>query len=213
MTTHKLTIAFEAPLHHGSGFGISGLIDRAILRDTAGFPYLAGSAIKGKLRHAALRVLLSRDEPACHTADAKAICAGSKPCRLCLLFGSPRRQGAAIFGDAGIAGHHEGLMGALATLPHPAGIFRDSMVRARTAIDRKMGTARPGLLFSTEVLPGSLVFESAIHLNADDANREASLKLLREACRVVTHFGADGARGLGRCSLSLGTPAENEAAH
>ena len=38
MTERVLEIRFEVSLHHGSGLGIAGLIDRAVLRD-ASTPY------------------------------------------------------------------------------------------------------------------------------------------------------------------------------
>jgi CRISPR/Cas system CMR subunit Cmr4 (Cas7 group RAMP superfamily) len=195
MTSHSLTITFNSSLHHGSGFGLSGLIDRAVLRDGAGIPYLAGSAIKGKLRHASLRVLLSETKPVCHTGDGNPGCAGTGVCALCLLFGSPRREGSLFFTDAYPAGDTARLIEELTHLPRLGGLHRDSTTRARTSIDRKLGTVRPRLLFSTEVLPEFLVFESEIH-----GNMGPHLELLFKACRVVTNFGADGARGLASIS-------------
>ena len=203
MTTHTLTITLNSALHHGSGFGLNGLVDRAVLRDTSGVPYLAGSALKGKLRHSALRVLLAEGKPACHTGDGATWCAEPNNCELCLLFGSPRREGSLFFTDAYPIGETGKLLTELARLPRAGSLHRDSMTRARTSIDRKLGTVRPRLLFSTEVLPEFLVFEAKIH-----GNMGPHLDLLRKACRVVTHFGADGARGLGECALAI----EQEAA-
>jgi CRISPR/Cas system CSM-associated protein Csm3 (group 7 of RAMP superfamily) len=199
MRCHRITIRFESGLHHGSGFGLSGLVDRAVLRDGRGVPYLAASAIKGKLRHATLRVVLSEGEPACQTADGGTWCAETEVCAICTLFGSPRREGGLFFTDAYPSGETGKLLEELEQLPRVAGLHRDSMVRARSSIDRKLGTARARLLYSTEVLPEFLVFEGRIC-----GVIQSHLELLRKASRVITHFGADGARGLGRCALEIG---------
>jgi CRISPR/Cas system CMR subunit Cmr4 (Cas7 group RAMP superfamily) len=97
MKSRQLEISFHCSFHHGNGFGIAGLIDRAVLRDSYGMPYLAGSAIKGKFRHAALRLLLSQGQQACEYGDSPRGCA---PCPLCRMFGSRLRRGALIFSDA-----------------------------------------------------------------------------------------------------------------
>lgn len=199
MTFHKLTINFTSALHHGSGYGISGLVDRAVLRDARGVPYLAASAIKGKLRHATLRVLLADGQRVCLSGDGDDWCPESAACALCVLFGSPRRQGALFFGDAYPAGDAGKLMEELNQLPRLGGLYRDSVTRARTSIDRKLGTVRPGLLFSTEALPGCVAFEASL-----SGNFGAYLELLQRACRLVTHFGADSSRGLGECVFSIG---------
>jgi CRISPR/Cas system CMR subunit Cmr6 (Cas7 group RAMP superfamily) len=95
----KLQIEFSSASHHGSGHGLAGLIDRTLLRDHNGNPFLAGSAIKGKLRHAALQLLSSGipegAAPPCGTPP----CEGD-PCLTCLIFGSAWRQGSLVFGDA-----------------------------------------------------------------------------------------------------------------
>ena len=94
----KLIIELKTALHHGSGFGLAGIVDRAVLRDHRGMPYLAGSALKGKLRYAAHRYLLASKVGAC--GPPKPWCETEKGCLFCEIFGSPRRQGKAVFEDA-----------------------------------------------------------------------------------------------------------------
>jgi len=199
MTGRILTVRFESALHHGSGFGLSGLVDRAVLRDGKDVPYLAGSAIKGKLRHATLRVLLSEGQSACRTGDTGVWCEEPNVCGLCELFGSPRHTGDLLFTDAYPEEETKRLLQELARLPRMNGLHRDSAIRARSSIGRKVGTTREGFLYSTEVLPEHIHFESRIW--GDIGSR---LELLRKACRVVTHFGSDSARGLGRCTMEVG---------
>ena len=198
MISPTLKIALLSGLHHGSGFGLSGLVDRAVLRDSDGIPYFAASAIKGKLRHNALRVLLSGGSPACHTGDGPSWCDDAAPCCLCSAFGSPRLEGALLFCDAYPFGETSQLLAELAELSHASSLYRDSSIRARTSIDRKLGTARPRLLYTTEVLPEFLVFTARIH-----GDVMPHLSLLQKACTLTTHIGADGARGLGRCKIQL----------
>lgn len=199
MKNRGLRIAMEAGLHHGSGFGIAGIVDRAVLRDRRGVPYLAGSAIKGRLRHASLRVILAEDGNACYTGDATDWCEPSQPCHLCLLFGSPRQKGTLIFGDAYPADGRDVFWEQLNNLRSPGGLHPETELRSRTAINRVTRTARAEGLFVTEVLPDFLVFEGKIFGTLERETRS----LLEKACRVVTSFGADSARGLGRCHLTL----------
>lgn len=195
-----LRIEFEDACHHGSGFGKAGCADRTVLRDGAGMPYLAGSAIKGRLRHAAVRVLLARKAgKVCQYGDAKGACTGEEPCPVCRLFGSPVRAGGLRFGDAYPTGDVELVLRSIQQAGRGAGLPGDSTVRTSTAVDRRRGVVKEQLLFSTETLPAGLVFEGAVS-GEMEAEEE---RLLREACRVLTHFGADGARGLGRCTWKL----------
>jgi len=198
LKSRLLRIEMESSLHHGSGFGLSGIVDRAVLRDIRGVPYLAGSSIKGRLRHAALRVLLAEGQSACHTGDRADWCNMARPCPLCRVFGSPRRKGALIFCDAYPADGMEVLLEEMAKLPKPSGLYRDTQLRARTAIDRELRTVRPQALFTTEVLPDYFVFEGRLLGPLQDDR-----PLLEKACLVITHFGADAARGLGQCKFKL----------
>src|SRR5689334_21675621 len=97
--TLKLSIEFTAAVHHGSGFGLAGVVDRAALRDRQGIPYLTGSAIKGKFRWAALRILRSLGKLACGPPERET-CKAAPWCGLCRVFGSPMKPGGAIFADA-----------------------------------------------------------------------------------------------------------------
>jgi len=197
----KLTIEFETALHHGSGFGLAGIVDRAVLRDESGMPYLAGSALKGKFRHAAARVLLGTGGRVCgpwSESDAP-WCAPPSSCLLCEIFGSPRRSGAASFEDAYpempeqaiLRGHNQTSLSKV--------FWGGSDVRSTTAMDRCLRKARPEHLFSTETV--SRLVRFAAHVRGDFSAEQA--RLLHEAAKLIGHFGADSARGLGACSCRL----------
>jgi CRISPR/Cas system CSM-associated protein Csm3 (group 7 of RAMP superfamily) len=175
---------------------MAGLVDRCVLRDGDGLPYLAGSALKGKFRHAVLRIRLARSEGGCEFGD-RPDCAEQAPCLVCDLFGSRVRRGKLLFSDAHPGAEHRLLFGEDGK--QERALFRaDALYRGTTAIDRVRGIAREGHLFTTEVLPAGLEFEATVRGPAEYKT------LLREAAQVLTHFGSGGARGLGRCLYSLG---------
>jgi CRISPR/Cas system CSM-associated protein Csm3 (group 7 of RAMP superfamily) len=194
MKVRPLEIHFSTAFHHGSGFGIAGLLDRAVLRDSRGMPYLAGSAIKGKFRHAMLRLLLSTGEEPCHYGDDPGNCG---PCALCSVFGSRLGPGALMFSDA-FPG--KSLQAPLAALHQASRVFPgDSHVRPGIGLDRGLGTTRRHLLFSTETLPPSSVFRGTI-----SGDLRANLEeLLRQSARILNHFGSGSSHGLGACEYSF----------
>jgi CRISPR/Cas system CSM-associated protein Csm3 (group 7 of RAMP superfamily) len=195
MMVRHLEIRFQAAFHHGSGFGIAGLVDRAVVRDSRGIPYLAGSAIKGKFRHAALRLLFSNGERPCEYGGDPQQCA---PCALCLLFGSRLARGALVFSDAWPDDAAQEILGAI---QGASTIVRsDSHVRPGIALDRGLGTTRGQLLFSTETLPAFMVFHSQIKGEIGDEKLE---ELIRRSAQVLTHFGAGSSRGLGNCEYVI----------
>jgi len=198
MTERRLEVRFQTAMHHGCGFGIAGLVDRGILRDSSGLPYLAGSSIKGRLRHAALRLLVTEGEPVCRYADQKAVCR-EEACGLCALFGSPWRSGRLRFSDAYPSGEMRLLLETLAETSKGGILHRDSAVRAATAIDRRLGKARENHLFTTEALPDAVAFEGRILGDLDESGEQ----LLKNAATILTHFGADAARGLGQCEFQI----------
>jgi len=193
-----LTIEFDTAIHHGSGFGIAGVIDRAILRDEQGMPYLAGSALKGKFRFAASQWLRAKDCARCGPPD-KAWCEGEGICLLCQIFGSPRRPGLAAFEDAYPAPPADAILRALIKYSRSPVLAGGSEMRSSTAIDRYSRRARPQHLFSTEVVPPLLRFHAQI---LGELNPEQTGCMI--ACaRLLAHFGGDSSRGMGLCRYEI----------
>jgi CRISPR/Cas system CMR subunit Cmr4 (Cas7 group RAMP superfamily) len=201
MRERTIEIAFSTAFHHGSGYGLAGVVDRAILRDSGGVPFLAASAIKGKLRYGAVRVLVSGVVTVCQYGDDASICKEEECCPICRLFGSAFRQGVLRFSDAYPAHETGKLLNEIATLPKRGVYSRDASIRFGTGMNRMTGRVKEGLLFSSETLPESLVFAATIFGEIQEQDED----LLGQACRVLTHFGAGGARGLGRCEYRLVT--------
>ncbi len=192
-----IKIQFASSFHHGSGFGIAGLVDRGVLRDGDGMPYIAGSSLKGRFRHALLRI--EGDLEVCaDPAGTGAFCRNpSRQCRLCRLFGSPWSRGEWEFGDA-FPG--EELADAVRSLEkiRIGALHSDSTVRRQTSMDRALGKVREQLLFSSEVLDGGWLFVGEV-----GGVRPEDLSVLRHCAKVVTHLGSGQSRGHGRCEITV----------
>ncbi len=199
----RFIIELDSALHQGSGYGIAGILDRALLRDHTGMPYIPGSAIKGKFREAAIRILSatrSKDEPDPCGVPGKEICKEGPFCAVCTIFGSPMRPGNAIFRDAYPAdAEREVLREHLAGGP-PSWLPGGTEVRSTTALDRRTGTARKEHLFSTEVLSPLVRFEGEV-VGLLDAKAE---KLLQHCSMLITTFGGSSSRGLGHGRIVWG---------
>ena len=193
--TLQLSIAFETAVHHGSGFGLAGVVDRAALRDAKGLPYLAGSALKGKFRYGVLRILRSQGQ-GCGPPDRE-YCKAAPWCGLCRIFGSPMHPGEAVFEDAYPC--ERDLLEAAIQGGRNAAHSPEAQVRTTTAIDRHSRTVRPQHLFSTETIASFVRFECVVSggLEEEDA------ALLRQCAQVLTNFGSDSSRGLGFCRYEL----------
>lgn len=193
----QLKVEFETALHHGSGFGIAGVIDRAVLRDETGMPYLAGSALKGKFRFAAAQLLHARGLEPCGLAGPW--CRTSPVCLVCQIFGSPLQSGGAVFEDAYPAAPADSILRTLINNQNSPVLSGGSDVRSSTAIDRHSRRVRPQHLFSTETLPPLVRFQSHIwgELTAEQAD------CLRQSAKLLTCFGGDSSRGLGFCRYEI----------
>jgi CRISPR/Cas system CSM-associated protein Csm3 (group 7 of RAMP superfamily) len=188
-------LKFESALHHGSGYGLAGLVDRPFLRDAERMPYLSGAAIKGKFRWAALRLINSKagGEKICGQ-KAGAYCRRGTACRLCRIFGSPWHSGRAFFGEAHLTEEQRAIL----QLVKPSDRTAGTTIRATTAIERARRVVKKDHLFTTEVAP-AMTFVGSI----EGALEQEDWELLRQCALVLTHFGADGSRGLGRCRYEL----------
>lgn len=206
--SRRLSIAFTSPFHHGSGFGFGGLIDRTCLRRSDGLPYLAGSAIKGRLRHSALRLLGALGEPFCGEGIGPP-CRG-EPCALCRVFGSVRRPSPLVIADGVLAAPWREILAEIVDSESGRRPGRLSELRMNIALDRTSRTTRQGALFCSELMPENLAFDAEILGDLEDPE---DWRTLEDAADLITHFGGGASRGWGRCRVKLVEEERHDSVH
>lgn len=182
-------------LHHGSGMAKGEFVDRAVLRRDDGLPYIAGSAIKGKLRHAAEQIIADRMGRRPHDGMTAGFCKRAPRCLVCRVFGNPMAMGKAIFTDAvpidpslfGIDEESEDKAAA-------AGLEE----RTTTAVNRRRRVVQAKHLFTSEVVSRCIAFRFTVEGRLD----VEELELVRQSLLLVTHLGGGGSRGLGAVELT-----------
>ena len=212
MAGMALRITFRSDWHAGSGAGIPGLVDRVVVRDADGLPYLPGKTVFGLLRDAAERLAVALDEKQ-----------SARPwsARVIRLFGSePTARGADAAKAPVAAAVVIGAARLDATLRARLTPHGDAGERAaRATLRAALGHVRPGLKISPETgraLPKHLRFielaraglelEARVALDAADltpAERAAAEALLAGAACLVESVGAGRRRGLGLCEMRL----------
>jgi CRISPR-associated protein Csx10 len=190
MLTLKLRIELLSPLCCGSGFGRTGYVDRDVVFDEAGLPYLPGRRLKGLLRDGYRQIY----GPLKLTPQPKE------------LFGEPGAATAAtlIVGNATV--EHAGRVRGWARRVFQDGghtFGRDDIIecyteiRRQTAIDRQTGAPQENTLRSTRVLREGLTFFAEVRV--DDRYKES----LQLAAQAVQFMGTSRTRGLGHVLCKL----------
>jgi CRISPR/Cas system CSM-associated protein Csm3 (group 7 of RAMP superfamily) len=206
--TYSLT--FRAPVGVFSGLGVAGLVDRTMVRDARGLPYIPGSSVKGRLRFFAERLLRSGtplDGYRLH-ADTQPICKEvAQACTLCHLFGNPAIPGLLRVGQASPAPPWDMLFRDLLKADRNPVLHRDAEIRPGIALSRMRRTALPDHLFFDEVVP-AITF--AGQLSLDTRVSPAERRFLVSVGALVDALGAR--KAVGRGCLSGGIRIEESAA-
>ena len=201
MCTRYLRLTFDSDWHVGSGAGIPGSVDRQVLRDEEGFPYVPGKTLTGILRDTAEWIADVRD-----TSEE-----GNKWKNVLIgLFGEQPEShggtqggfasGAAVgIGSATLSRDLRNYIQGLRNASGPdlrAALFT---VRPGVKIDRATGRALEDHLFSTERVRGCTLYAPIKYLRGPLSEDEE--KLLGDAVRAVRRLGGKRRRGGGRCRL------------
>jgi len=202
--SHNLLVRFESDWHIGSGAGIPGSVDRQVLRDAEGLPFVPGKTITGILRDAAEMVVEVRDGG--ENGEGR-----WRRALVSLFGGQPEAHGgspvaaassAAIgFGDAVLSSGLRDRIAARAELAQA--LF---FVQPGVKISRKSGRAEEDHLFSFEKVRAGCVLRAPVYKNRELAEEERIL--LEDAVKATRRMGADRRRGGGRCVLVLEEKAE-----
>ena len=211
-------LAFQTPFHCGTGLR-TGLIDRAVVRDTAGYLYVPGSSIKGALRmHCeGLSCLYEQidtevqehiDSP--HDTKMALWGMGNRITMVTRIFGSQSHPGRLFFDDArqseedqrqydsrerGGKGKYQRLQTDLYT---------------QVRLDRHTRTAVAGALYTSEFGTRDIVFQGNIvgWLECtpieDLPNKPTySLLLLLAGLHALERLGGNRSTGKGRCRCNI----------
>ncbi|OYT68640.1 MAG: hypothetical protein CFK48_10905 [Armatimonadetes bacterium CP1_7O] len=180
----EVTVQPTSDLHiAGTGRG-AVLIDRCIELDAEGRAYIPSTSFKGRVRAHYERLLsaLGYDLKGCKPPAPQNMCNDpSNLCPVCALFGSPVQQSRVEFTH----------------LTQPETL--SPTTRIGVGVNRQLNTVEQGRLFFYEAAPKptSHAFRGFIRGWATDQE----IALLIAAMRLITHFGGQKARGLGRVSV------------
>lgn len=196
-TQHAYTLEFRAPVSIFTGLGIAGLVDRTVVREANGLPYIPGSSVKGRLRFFAERLLRSgavqggyrihaEGHPICKVVD--------KACTICRLFGNPSLPALLRVGQASPEPPWDTLFCQLLQAdPNPV-VHPDVEIRPGVALSRIRRTALPDHLFFDETVP-AITFKGSLFL--DTRVRREEPDFLVAVGKLVDGLGARKATGRG----------------
>ncbi len=195
-----LQLLLSTPLHTGTGAGLAGYLDASTLLDHDGYPYIAGSTLKGRLRYYVAQLLPTLEPNAARHAAI-----------LTTLFGQEGEAGSLFFDDLLLGAPWRNLLN---LTRRSVGDLRPLVTQNRTnvSLSRLRGVALEQRLFTVETVPAHFFFTGSIHgvlartnriRKAADQEIPTDLALLVAACRALTHLGGRKSRGLGRCQLQV----------
>jgi CRISPR/Cas system CSM-associated protein Csm3 (group 7 of RAMP superfamily) len=181
-----------------TGLGIAGLVDRTVVRDANGMPWIPGSTVKGRWRFFAERLLLSGVDLSplrVHGAASPHCKSSSDACILCRLFGNPSVPSLVRVGQASLGEPWREVVRALLDADRNPVVRPDVEVRPGIALSRRRRSALPDHLFQDEAVPAGLRFEGTLRLSSGISPDEEAF--LRGAGRLVDSLGARKATGRG----------------
>jgi CRISPR/Cas system CSM-associated protein Csm3 (group 7 of RAMP superfamily) len=191
------SLTFSSPVGVFTGLGIAGLVDRFVMRDAGGLPYVPGSTVKGRLRFFAERLLAAGGAPAglwIHDPGHPHCKRLENACTVCRLFGNPSLPGLLRIGHARLVRPGPRLVGELLDAGNNPVVHADAEVRPGVALSRSSRTAFADHLFFDETVPAAAHFAGTLVLGAG-AGEE---RFLIAVGALVDALGARKAAGRGR---------------
>jgi CRISPR/Cas system CSM-associated protein Csm3 (group 7 of RAMP superfamily) len=199
----QLEISLDSPWHVGTGLS-RGLIDRTTQRNGQGDVYVPASTVKGRLRNACehvARIYASEGSKLvpCQPPRPDRMCRGTDACIVYSVFGSAYLGERLYFEDARMISESRDLY-------EPR--FQ-SQPRTRVKLDRRLGTAERGHLFTSEYAETALAFNTGVSGRLDltssdgDSGHAYELILLAAGVGFVKELGGDKSSGFGRCEISF----------
>ncbi len=199
-------IEMRSDWHIGSGFGVSGGVDRLVAVDEDGLPFIPGKTATSMLRDGAEQLAAGMDD-----GDAN----GPWHDWLRFLFGTQptRKEGALGAAPLPAALHiRRGqllpeIRNRLRSKQPAATQLRQSLFfnKAAVAIDPKSGTAKPKCLRLEQMARAQLVLTCDVTIQCAGADVPVDFisQFLAAASLLVTRIGAKRRRGAGKCRWQL----------
>ena len=195
-----LRLCFPGSVFIGGGVPRYGF-DKVLIRAADGNLVIPASTVKGRLRDHCERVLRSLRQPICHPPDPATTCPHfwwdrgqarnhDDPCAICLLFGSPWRQGAVRVSS--VVCHTPEAFSAQEWRRFP---YRTA-VRPGVSISRARRAAASDRLFAVETSAVGVNLEFEGHISGQ-LPRRAYVAILRAGLQSLVALGGNKSRGLG----------------
>lgn len=224
----RYDLKFETPFHCGTGIR-SGLVDRTIMRDSAGYLYVPGSTLKGVLRERCeqLARFYEQEEQykkliqSPHETQWVVLPGFGEKTMITRIFGSPVYPGQLFFDD--VQQTETGKEQFDRPGSEGGGEYKEMQVDLYTQVrlDRPTCTAVRGALYTSEFGVKELIFEGSIigwleciaidpSLDACFVNDETpedsptySLLLLLAGLCLVDRLGGNKSTGKGQCKCEI----------
>jgi CRISPR/Cas system CSM-associated protein Csm3 (group 7 of RAMP superfamily) len=215
--TLDYTLELQSDFHVGSGAGIAGSVDRAVMRLANGELVVPGSTIKGRVRHHCEQLARALNLQVCggRPADAE-LCkprddqeAGRQLCIICRLFGSEWWPATVRFSDARLPSQLRNLV---YQQRHDAAIDPDFdyqvVSRTRTRMNRVLRRVEERALFTFQEGVEGLVFEghiagSTLCVEVEAGGLPLEVLLLVAGLKLLESLGGKKTVGLGSCRLTV----------
>jgi len=195
-----LEVTMLSDWHIGTGAGIPGGVDRSVIRDHDGLPYIPASSLTGVLRDTSARIAEALDNPTAGGGSS-----GGWRSWHHWLFGGLTDDGSRSPTRAAVAISAARLRPALRRVLCNEDLIDDvTLTRSSTAIDSTTGTASDKSLRMVELARRGTVLVATIDLTDPGSSlpTEAAF-LLAAAVSTTERLGGKRTRGSGRCTLAL----------
>jgi CRISPR/Cas system CSM-associated protein Csm3 (group 7 of RAMP superfamily) len=209
-----LQITLETPLSIGAGGSSGSLADKTIVRDGWGRPFIPGSQVKGRARHAAEALARALGLHVAELWQRRGESLLDPACPIRAIFGGPTgwrdRSSAPARGDIAPLRFRDLRLRDDAPVREDTRGLRRSVIRPSVAINRRRGVAEDARLLFQETTVEALTFgnERAI---AGTLAEERQLALLVAALRMVDRWGGAKSRGLGWARVEVAATWDGQA--
>ena len=196
-----IKLAATGTLAIGTGFR-RGLIHRTVARDGDGFAYIPASSFKGRVRRSCEQLAKSLGLHVCNPPQPARMCSAARlACLVCRVFGNPGKPGTLHWRDARLPETYQEAF----DQNKPAQFYGKTQVQ----LNRTLGVASPGKLFTSESTVENLEFETAVTGRLqytpidDEVPGGYEMLLLLAGLKLINTLGGGASRGAGWVNCDL----------